>query len=370
MIRVLQCVNNMDRAGLETMLMNYYRNIDRERFQFDFLMHRREKSEYDDEITALGGKIFRAPRLYPQNYKAYFAYMRHFFAEHPEYKIVHSHIDAMSYLPLLAAKKAGIAIRIAHSHSTSIDLDMKMPLKQFFRYRINTAANYRCACGKKAGEFLFGKRKFTIIPNAIDTDKYLFDERTRYEKRCELGIENKFVVGHVGRISYPKNHIFLIDIFHEIKKQCPHSVLLLAGSGEKETAVRQHVAKLALDDSVRFLGVRRDVYELYQAMDVFVMPSRFEGIPVVGIEAQFSGLTCLFSDRVSEEVAFTDSCCFIKLNRSVQEWAKTALICRNDRNIKIISDKYDIRKAHTALENYYEALMADCGDESLQSKSQ
>ena len=138
MIRILQCVNNMHRAGLETLLMNYYRNIDRTKIQFDFLMHRQERSEYDDEIESLGGRIFRAPRLYPQNYPAYFAFMEDFFREHPEYKIVHSHIDAMSYLPLLAAQRVGVPIRIAHSHSTGIDLDLKYPLKQFFRWRLNS----------------------------------------------------------------------------------------------------------------------------------------------------------------------------------------------------------------------------------------
>ena len=140
MIRVLQCVNNMHRAGLETMLMNYYRNIDRTKIQFDFLVHRQERSDYDDEIESLGGRIYRAPRLYPQNYPAYFRYMKQFFRDHPEYKIVHSHIDAMSYLPLLAAKRARVPVRIAHSHSTSIDKDTKYWIKQGFRFLIPSVA--------------------------------------------------------------------------------------------------------------------------------------------------------------------------------------------------------------------------------------
>ena len=129
MIRILQCVNDMHRAGLETMLMNYYRNIDRDKIQFDFLTHRPNRSDYDDEIESLGGKMYYAPRLYPQNYPEYFKWMKRFFAEHPEYKVVHSHIDAMSYLPLKAAKAANIPVRIAHSHNTSIDKDFKYLLK-------------------------------------------------------------------------------------------------------------------------------------------------------------------------------------------------------------------------------------------------
>ena len=359
MIRVLQCVNNMDRAGLETMLMNYYRNIDRTKIQFDFLMHRSEKSDYDDEIEALGGRIYRAPRLYPQNYPAYFAYMKRFFAEHPEYQIIHSHIDAMSYLPLLAAKRAGVSVRIAHSHSTSIDRDMKYLLKQYFRFMLRGVTSHYCACGTEAGKFLFGKREFTVIPNAIDAEIYRFNVGMRNEKRRELGVENEFVVGHIGRFTYAKNHMFLVDIFHEIKKQQPQAVLLLVGTGEKEAAVKRYVEKLALGDSVCFLGVRSDVHELYQAMDVFVMPSLFEGVPVVGIEAQFSGLPCVFSDRVPKEVAFTDECHFVELNMSAQEWAMRALACRSKHNGQIASGKYDIRKAHIALETYYETVLVE-----------
>ena len=136
MIRILQCVNDMHRAGLETMLMNYYRNIDRNEIQFDFLTHRSNRSDYDDEIELLGGKVYYAPRLYPQNYLSYFKYMKEFYATHTEYKIVHSHIDSMSYLPLLAAKKANIPIRIAHSHNTAIDRDFKYFLKSYFKLKL------------------------------------------------------------------------------------------------------------------------------------------------------------------------------------------------------------------------------------------
>lgn len=225
MIRVLQCVNDMHRAGLETMLMNYYRNIDRSKIQFDFLTHRPHKSDYDDEILSLGGKVYYAPRLYPQNYPKYFKWMEQFFKEHPEYKIVHSHIDAMSYLPLKAAKKAGIPVRIAHSHNTSIDKDFKYILKQYFRSRINSVTTDFCACGEEAGKFLFGDVRYTIIPNAINISKFLFDPEIRRKKREELNIKNEFVIGHVGRLSYQKNHKFLVQIFKEFVSQNPDSVL-------------------------------------------------------------------------------------------------------------------------------------------------
>ena len=337
------------------MLMNYYRNIDRTKIQFDFLTHRPERAEYDDEIEGLGGKIFHAPRLYPQNYPAYFSYMKKFFKEHPEYKIVHSHIDAMSYLPLLAAQKADVPVRIAHSHNTSIDLDFKYGLKQFFKSRINDVANYRLACGEEAGRFLFGSKEFEVIPNAIDAQRFCFNRDVSVSKKRELHIDGKFVIGHIGRISYQKNHKFLIDVFFEILKREKNAVLLLIGTGDKETQIKQKVQKLGIDRQVRFLGNRNDVSELYQAMDVFVLPSFFEGIPVVGIEAQFSGLPCVFSDKVPKEVVFTDSCRFLSLNMPASSWAEQILSLKDRERASAegLGSLYDINNAHTTLEKYY-----------------
>ena len=359
MIRVLQCVNNIHRAGLETMLMNYYRAIDREKIQFDFLVHRQERSDYDDEIESLGGRIYRAPKLYPWNYPAYFAYMRNFFREHPEYKIVHSHIDAMSYLPLLAAKRANVPIRIAHSHNTAIDLDFKYPMKQLFRFGIKNVANRYVACGEEAGKFLFGDKAFRLIPNAIDASHFLFDEEVRSIKRKELGIEGRFVVGHVGRMSYQKNHSFLIDIFEELTNRCENSALILIGIGERETEIRQKVNRRNLSDRVLFLGKRSDVKDLYQAMDVFLLPSLFEGLPVVGVEAQFSGFPCIFSDKVPHEVQISEKCQFVELNQSADVWADEVLrLDTSNRGSGKVSDLYDIRYAHLILEQYYNELNA------------
>lgn len=321
MMRVLQCVNDMQRAGLETVLMNYYRHIDRGEIQFDFLTHRPYKGDYDDEITALGGRLYYAPRLYPQNYGKYFKWMGDFFAAHPEYRIVHSHIDAMSYLPLRAAKLAGVPVRIAHSHNTSIDRDYKWLLKRYFRRQIPRAATFYCACGQEAGRFLFPGREFTVIPNAIEADRFLFREEVRARKRAELGCGDAFVVGHVGRLSSQKNHEFLLKIFREIHGQAPDSLLLLAGSGEKEQTLKAQARALGIEGVVRFLGSRTDTDELYQAMDVFVMPSLFEGIPLVGVEAQFAGLPCFFSTGVPAEVGFGEDVKFIGLEQSPAAWA-------------------------------------------------
>ncbi len=359
MLRVLQCVNNMHRAGLETMLMNYYRHIDRTKVQFDFLTHRKERSDYDDEIEALGGRIYRAPRLYPQNYPAYFRYMKDFFQEHPEYQIVHSHIDAMSYLPLLAAKKANIPVRIAHSHSSGIDRDFKYPLKQYYRHRLRNVATHRFACGEDAGKFLFCGKDYTVIPNAVDSLQFRYNAAVRQQKREELALADRFVVGHVGRLTYPKNHGFLLQVFAKLLEKRPDSILLLVGNGEKEQELKAMASDLGIASNVRFLGSRSDVHELYQAMDIFVMPSHFEGIPLVGIEAQFAGLPCLFSEGVPKEVCFTPKACFRSLNAPISQWAEDILSLGTDadRCGLVEYSPYDIRTAAIDLQTCYENLL-------------
>lgn len=361
MIRILQCVNDMHRAGLETMLMNYYRNIDRSEIQFDFLTHRPYRSDYDDEIESLGGKVYYAPRLYPQNYIAYFKWMKKFFSEHPEYKIVHSHIDTMSFLPLLAAKRAKVPYRIAHSHNTAIDKDFKYILKQIFRVGINYVANRRLACGEEAGKFLFGRNQsFDIICNAVDASKFKYSKEIRDEKRKALGIANEYVIGHIGRFSYQKNHNFLIEIFNALLKIEPNARLLLVGVGEKESEIKKKVKDLFIEDKVDFLENRADVSELYQAMDVFVLPSFFEGIPVVGVEAQFSDLPCIFSNKTPVEVAFNKKCSFIGLDDSIDTWISEILKHRNDireaEKPNIVNTEYDIKHAYRRLTEYYRNL--------------
>lgn len=356
MIRVLQCVNDMHRAGLETMLMNYYRHIDRSLIQFDFLTHRPYRSDYDDEIEALGGQVYYAPRLYPRNYPDYFKWMDKFFSEHSEYTIMHSHIDSMSFLPLSAGKKAKIPYRIAHSHNTSIDKDYKYLLKQLFRGGINSVSTNRLACGTEAGKFLFGNKSFDIIPNAVDSEHFIYSFETRRKKRKELGINNELVVGHVGRLSYQKNHKFLIKIFDELVRLKSDALLLLIGVGEKEAEIRAQVKSLGLENKVLFLGNRSDVSELYQAMDVFVLPSLFEGVPVVGIEAQFADLPCIFSDNVPDEVKFNPKTSFMSLNLSPSDWADAIIsIQASDvRNpLNNTDSRYEITNSVHLLQDYY-----------------
>lgn len=359
MIRILQVVNIMDRAGLENVLMNYYRNIDRTKVQFDFLTHRTEIGAYDAEIMEMGGRIYKAPRLYPQNYPQYFRFMKKFFQEHQEYKIVHSHIDAMSYLPLLAAKHADIPIRIAHSHSTNVEKDFKYILKQFFRHNINFVSTHCAACSNDAGRFLFGKRDCIVIPNALDINKFKFNAAIRENKRNEMNINDAYVIGHVGRFTYPKNHKFLLDVFEKIATRDKQAVLLLIGAGELLEKIKLEIENKKISNRVVILSNRDDVHELYQAMDMFAFPSLYEGLGLAAVEAQISGLPCIVSECVPKEAKISENIEFLNLN--VDDWVEMIMQKRNEsiRN-EIYSEKYDIVKSAEKLEEFYEKLFSEC----------
>lgn len=357
MVRILQVVNKMDRAGLETMLMNYYRNIDRTQLQFDFLVHRNEVGAYDGEIKEMGGCIYHAPRLYPNNYIKYFKYMKVFFAEHPEYLIVHSHIDSMSFFPLLAAKKNGVLTRIGHSHSSSLDRDIKLPIKYMSLKLMPTVANVHLSCSDRAGQFMYPDGDYKILRNAIDIEKFEFNEQMRVKIRKKLDVQGKFVLGHVGRFYYVKNQSFLLDVFFEVLKRKADSVLILVGKGEDEQKLRKKANDLGMADKVIFLIDRDDVDEIYQAFDIFVMPSLFEGLPVVGVEAQANGMPCVFSNMISREVLLTNNVCEMEINKSAKEWAEKILSLNVERNLiskdELKEKGYDIKLESKKLQDWY-----------------
>lgn len=356
MVRVLHIVTNMDRGGLETMLMNYYRHMDREKIQFDFLEHRRDRAAYDDEIESLGGRIFRLPRLNPLS-SDYFHALNAFFAAHPEYRIVHSHLDCMSAYPLCAAKNAKVPVRIAHAHSTSQDRNWKLVFKLISKKLISLYTTDLFACSADAGEWMFGTKDVHILPNAIDIERYAFNLLIRNQTRKALGLDDAFVIGHVGRFSAVKNHSFLTDVFAQIKRQEPNSKLLLVGAGSEMQAVQQKVKALGLGADVIFTGVRNDVANLMQAMDVFVFPSLYEGLGIVLIEAQAAGLPCVVSDVIPREAYLTDLVTAEKLSSSVETWAEKILkkreVLRTDRRAEIAAHGFDITTEAVKLQEFY-----------------
>ena len=356
-IRVLQVVTHMERGGLESMLMNYYKHVDRERVQFDFLVHRQERAAFDDEIESLGGRIYRLPRLVPWS-KSYLSALNRFFEEHPEYKVVHVHQDCLSSVILKVAAQHNVPVRIAHSHNANQDRNLKYPIKLWYRRSIPQYATNLFACGKDAGDWMFSGAPYQIINNAIDVAAYSYDPEKRIEMRQKLGLENELIVGHVGRFNPQKNHPLLLDIFAALLKKEPNAVLLLAGGGEDMPKIQAKAQALGVAEHVSFLGVRSDVADLMQTMDVFVFPSLYEGLPVTMVEAQAAGLPCIISDKVPPECILIEGLVDVMpLSASPETWAEKILakraIPRTDRRAEIAAHGFDITTEAVKLQEFY-----------------
>ena len=369
-IRILHITYKMHCAGIETFIMNMYRHIDRTQIQFDFLVHYSQPQFYDDEIEKLGGRIYRFSVREDNNFIKYFKDLGKFFREHKEYTIVHAHMEsfAMFYLPFV--KKAGIPVIIAHSHIDKADPNFKGFIKnlmnQFFKY---LATDYM-ACSEEAAKFLFGNKKCFILRNAIDTDQFDFNEKIRSKVRVELGLEGKFVVGHIGRFNIVKNHSFLIDIFYKISLLNENAILLLIGEGILEKDIKDKVAKYSLADKVQFMGVIENVNDLYQAMDVFVLPSLYEGLGIVGIEAQTSGLKCICSDGIPPIAQITSNMETLSLSESSDVWAAHILNCsdgyeRKSMKQAIVNAGFDILEAVGQLQDFYSRRYQNLSEENL-----
>lgn len=305
-LRIAQVLNRMDSGGIEAVVMNYYRHIDRNRIQFDFYFAANSTFPQREELERLGAGVFLVP---PYNHPfAYHQTLYHAFKKR-KYAIVHAHLSTMSVFALFAAWRAGVPVRICHNHTTAHWGEGKKTLLKYILRPFNKlfATDY-FACGEKAGRWMYGNRCFNagrvhVMPNAIDTKKYEFDQDARVRLRNELNIpQNAFVVGHVGRFMYQKNHPFLIQVFSEVLRLRENAFLLLVGEGELQKAIRESVRKQGIESRVIFAGARKDVSKLYSAMDVFCLPSLYEGLPVVALEAQANGLPCVFSDQMTSEV--------------------------------------------------------------------
>lgn len=360
-IRIAQVMGKMMNGGVESVVMNYYRHIDRTKVQFDFFADEDSSLPQRAEIESLGGRIYVVPPY--QQIGDYIKKLIALFREN-NYKIVHSHLNTLSVFPLYAAKKAGVPVRIAHNHSTAGKGETKKNImKYMLRPFAKVNATHYAACSRYAGEWFFGKKSMekgevTIFNNAIDLDKFRYNEKVRNEVRKELGLEGKFVVGHVGRFCYQKNHSFLIDVFDEICRKNPNAMLILAGTGELLDEVKQKTSSLNLDNKVLFLGNRSDVERLYQAMDVFVLPSRYEGLPVVGVEAQAAGLACVLSDAMTKETKLLDSTIMLGLEDGAGMWCEHILAQKRIRtsDIRKNMEIFDISKQAVRLTEYYENI--------------
>lgn len=364
-IRVAQIIGKWLGGGVEAVVMNYYRHIDRTKIQFDFICDEDSTNIPYEEIEQLGGKVILIPP-YQRVFK-YHKVLKKVLKE-GNYKIVHSHINTLSVFSLFAAKCAGVSVRIAHSHSTTNKKEwkknlMKLALRPFTKL---VATDYM-ACTEHAGRWMFGNKEYDngnvyLLNNAIDLDKFKFDEKLRKKIRKELMIDNDtIVIGHIGRFVAQKNHTFLIDVFNEYHRENKNSVLMLIGQGPLVEDIKKKVNDLELSDSVKFLGQKANANEYYNAMDLFLFPSLYEGLGMVVIEAQVNGLSCVVSDEVPKIAKISDNTIFIKLNAKKDEWTKKISQFIKMGRINLSSSKsirkYDISQESSFLKNKYEELI-------------
>lgn len=352
MDRLLCILSSMNAGGAETFLMKLYRELDRSRYQMDFCVNTTKLGFYDEEIRKMGGRIFYVPPK-SQSLGVFRKGLMKIVEENHYKYVMRVTSSAMGFMDLALAKKAGAERCVVRSSNSSDGGGVKALLAhRLGRLLYQRYIDVKLAPSDLAAEYTFGKRacrrgEVTILHNAVDLDLYRYDPEARSRIRAELGLSPQAkLVGHIGRFMTQKNHAFLLDIFAALHRRAPESVLLLVGGGELEQPLREKVAALGLIDAVRFAGVRRDVPALLSAMDVFVFPSLYEGMPNTVIEAQATGLPCVIADTITREAAITDLLTYLPLSASADAWAQTALAActpvRADTKAAFVAGGYEI----------------------------
>ena len=366
-IIVLHVVGRLDIGGAESRIMDLYRNIDREKVQFYFVQHTADKCAFEEEVLKYGGKVYHVPRFNVRNYFEYKKAWKEFFNSHPEIRVVHGHMTSTAAIYLPIAKKAGVEITIAHARSAGVDPGVKGKITNFLRRNLYKKCDYRFTCSNLAGESVFGNqkqenRKAVFIPNAIDVDKFAFDRATRDDIREELGIADKYVIGHVGRFAPMKNHVYMLEILEqctkiEREKKLPETVMMFLGDGPLRDEIEKKASEMGLASRILFMGNKKDVYRYYQAMDYFLLPSFYEGLPGTAIEAQASGLSGIISDAVTEEAVVTDLMQMRSIKEDACVWAEE-IMKQPIRERQVYADKvknasFDVKEQAKKMQDFY-----------------
>ena len=357
--RILQVFTILNHGGAEAFIMNHYRKLDRTKVQFDFLVHREDRGEYEDDIERMGGRIFRTCSIRPGHYLKYFRWLNHFFREHRgEYAAVHTHIQENGGFVLKYAAKYGVPVRIAHSHCAAVPLDIRYPFRKFALQFLKRNYTTLLACGQEAGTSCFGKMPFHLFYNAIDAQQFRSNEHVRNKVRQEFNIpEDAPVIGMVARLNFAKNHAFAIRVFNEFLKVQSNAVLMLVGEGDEREKIENQIRDLGIDQHVLLTGLRNDIDQLQQAFDLFILTSWYEGLPVSVIEAQAAGTKCVLADTIDKTVDVTGDIRFLSLNDSLSMWVDT--LCNSlpykkpDNFSKIAQAGYDVNTNIGKLLTFY-----------------
>lgn len=366
-IRVLHVTEMLSAAGIESFIMNNYRNINRDKVQFDFLVLRNEKEFYDDEIKSLGGIKYYVHSEKKNTLLRILDESQQIkkFLKNNKYDIIHVHYTTpLRAFYLKAAKEAGVPVRIYHSHSAEVlgKSRIKLFIYNFCKHNMKRWGTHFFACSRAAADWMYPKdllktKQVKILHNGIDTNRFEFDDKIRREKRNELKLDKKFVLINTGRFTEQKNQSFILDIIIKLKSKGVDIKLLLLGEGPLENEYREKVNRLGLGDEVIFLGVRKNVQDYLFAADCFVMPSLYEGLPVAAIEAQCTGIPCVLSTNITDEAKITENVMLLNLNNSIDEWQKTILnmqqMQREKAVYKIRDAGYDIKNVAKRMEEFY-----------------
>lgn len=373
-IRILHVLGGTGLGGAESRIMDLYRQMDREEIQFDFLVHdsvvkragddasARKQQFYDEEIREMGGQIYVLPKFKVYNYFTYRSAVKAFFAKHHEFRVVQGHMTSTASIYLPIAKRAGVQVTVAHSRSAGVGKGCKAIATKILRRHLYRKTDYCFACSYPAGVDVFGEAwvkagNVKIIPNAIDAEKFVYNSQKRDKIRKDLKIDNKLVIGHVGRFDTPKNHPYLIEIFAALCALREDAVLVLLGDGPDKEKTERKCEELKIKEQVLFMGNQKNPEVFYQAFDVFLLPSFYEGLPGVLVEAQAAGLCCFVSDTVTREAQATDLVTYLSIEQSAEVWAEEILshvnYVRRNTCQEIVKSGFDVKTQALGYRNFY-----------------
>lgn len=364
-VKVLHMIGSLNIGGSQAMMMNLLEAIDRQNVEIDFIIDHPDELYFADRVRSAGAKIYVLPTFSGKNFSVVKNAWKKFFSEHKEYTVLHSHVRSYASLFIPIAKKMGLKT-VIHSHSTSNGSGIKAIVKKIMQYPLRRQADYFFGCSPSSGEWLFGKKivksdRYFTIANSIDTSKFRFDSAVREAVRSSLGIGDKKTFIHVGRLHEAKNHEFLIDVFSKIHESDKNTVLLCLGDGDLMKPICDKVSSLGLGEAVMMLGSHPDVERYLMAADIFLFPSKWEGVPVTVVEAQAAGLPCLVSDRITDDVCVSKLVRKLPIDTGVDAWleALDGIGGRGDAMEEIISAGYDVKKNAAWLEEFYLRLAAE-----------